>query len=217
MENRKKIMKIISLFGVMGVVFYFMHIIFGRIFYEAYNPFSQAISDLTAENSPSRNIAFMFSFIYGVFNVIFCICFCLYFRGKINKIITIGSYTFCIMNIISFLGYTFFPLSQEGYAHTFQDKMHLIVTVFVVVLTITSIAQYSIGFLKSKELKILGIISICTFLLLVTGAMLINILPREYFGIGQRINVYSIITYTGILSVWMFKYVNKNGVRPTFT
>jgi hypothetical protein len=39
------------------------------------------------------------------------------------------------------------------------------------------------------------------------GAMLINILPKEYFGLAERINVYSIIIYTGILSLWMRKYI----------
>ena len=47
---------IASLFGVIGVVFYFLHVICGGIFYEGYNPLAQAISDLTALGSPSRNI-----------------------------------------------------------------------------------------------------------------------------------------------------------------
>jgi hypothetical protein len=111
------------------------------------------------------------------------------------------------MNIISFFGYTFFPLSESGYAGTFQDKMHLIVTVFVVLSTIISLVFFSIGFLKTKEHKRLGIISVSALLILMAGAMLINIMPKEYFGVAERINVYSIILYTGILSLWMKKYI----------
>ncbi|MCL2264396.1 MAG: DUF998 domain-containing protein [Treponema sp.] len=48
------IIKTLCLFGIIGAVFYFAHVIFGRIFYEGYNPFTQAISDLTAVNSPSK-------------------------------------------------------------------------------------------------------------------------------------------------------------------
>jgi len=177
------------------------------MFYKGYNPFSQAISDLTAVNSPSRKIASAFSFLYGLFTVLFSICFFFYFKGDINNIITLGSLLFCIMTLVSFLGYSFFPLSQTGFAGTFKDKMHLVVTALVVVFTIVSLILFSIGFLKTSNYKYLGIISICTFAALLIGVILINKLPKEYFGIAERVNVYSIIIFTGILSLWMFKIV----------
>ena len=92
--------KIMSLFGIFAVIFYFLHVIIGNIFYEGYNPLAQAVSDLTAANSPSRNAAQVFAFIYGIFSVLFSICFFVYFRGKINKFVTVASCFFCIINII---------------------------------------------------------------------------------------------------------------------
>jgi len=215
MNNTKKIQitRIVSLFGFIASVFYFLHIILGRMYYNGYDPLSQAISDLTALNSPSKNIASIFSFIYGVFNVIFVIGFYKYFKGKINRIVTFGSGIFCNMVLITFFGYTFFPLSGAGYAGTFQDTMHIAVTIVVVILTIITIMLFSIGFLKTKKYKYIGITSIIAFIFLIIGAMLINILPKEYFGIAERINVYTVIIYTGILSLWMNRYINKNGVR----
>jgi hypothetical protein len=167
---------------------------------------AQAISDLTASNSPSRSIARPFSFFYGIFTVIFSTCFFVYFRQKINRWVTFGAGFFCLMTIVSFFGYTFFPLSESGYAGTFPDIMHMAVTVAVVLLTIISLILFVIGFFKTRNIKYLGIISLCTFLLLLTGAMLLNIFPEELFGIAERINVYSIVIYTGILSFWMYKY-----------
>jgi hypothetical protein len=215
-NRNENLLKIIGLFGLFGSIFYFLHIIFGRIFYANYDPLAQAISDLTADNSPSKNIA-VISRIYGIFTVIFSIGFFVYFTNKINKIVNIGSCIFCIMTIISSIGYTFFPLSESGYAGTFQDKMHILVTVFVVVFTIISIIFFIIGFLKTKQYKHIGMISLSTLLLLIIGAMLINILPKEYFGIAERINVYSIIIYTSILSIWMYKYIKNNEVRTNGT
>ena len=202
--------KTVSLLGAIGTIFYFIHVILGRIFYDGYNPLAQAISDLTAADSPSKNIASVFSFLYGILTVIFSTGFFICFKGTINKIVTAGAFFFCVMTLISFFGYTFFPLSEAGYAGTFQDKMHIAVTTAVVVFTILSIILYSIGFLKTSEYKYMGIISICTFGLLIIGVMLINILPKEYFGIAERINVYSIIIYTGILSLWMYRYIKHN-------
>ena len=219
MNNTKKvqIIRIVSLFGIIAGVFYFLHIILGKKYYNGYDPLSQAISDLTALNSPSKKIASIFSFIYGVFNIIFVIGFYKFFKGKINKTISFGSGVFCIMALISFLGYTFFPLSEAGYAGTFQDKMHIFVTIAVVVFTIITIILFSIGFLKTKNYKYIGIISIIAFIFLITGAILINILPNEYFGVAERINVYTVIVYTGILSLWMNRYIIKNGIWTNVT
>jgi len=205
----KKNLKLIPLLGIFSVIFYFLHVILGEMFYEGYNPLAQAVSDLTASNSPSKNIARVFSALYGICAVAFSFGFFAYLKNKINKTVTASSLIFCTMNIISFLGYTFFPLSESGYAGTFQDKMHMVVTVLVVLLTIASLVLYTIGFFKTKEHKSLGIISIITLLILMAGAMLINIMPKEYFGVAERINVYAIIIFTGILSLWMRKDVGK--------
>ena len=208
MKN-KKLIEIFSLFGVIGVFFYFLHVILGTLFYEGYNPMAQAISDLTASNSPSRNIAMPFSFFYGISTVIFSTSFFVYFKQKINRCVTFGTGFFCVMTIVSFSGYTFFPLSESGYAGTFQDIMHMAVTVAVVLLMIISLILFMIGFFRTQNIKSLGIVSLCTFLLLLIGAMLLNIFPEELFGIAERINVYSIVIYTGILSFWMYKYIKK--------
>jgi hypothetical membrane protein len=209
---KNKIVKLIPFIGILSVILYFLHVILGEIFYEGYNPLAQAVSDLTASNSPSRNIARPFSMLYGICAVSFSVGFFVYLRNKINKAVTVSSFIFCIMNTISFFGYTFFPLSESGYAGTFQDKMHIVVTILVVLLTIISLVLFSIGFLKEKGHKWLGIISICTLLILMAGAMLINIVPQEYLGIAERINVYSIIIYMGILSLWMRKYIKISGI-----
>jgi hypothetical membrane protein len=206
---KNKMVKIIPLLGITSVILYFLHVILGEILYDGYNPLAQAISDLTASSSPSKNIARLFSTLYGICAVSFSIGFFAYFKNKINKAVTVSSFVFCIMNTISFLGYTFFPLSESGYAGNFQDKMHMVVTVLVVLSTIVSLVLYTIGFFRTKEHKRLGIISISALLILMAGAMLINIMPKEYFGVAERINVYAIIIYTGILSLWMRKYITK--------
>ena len=205
-KMKNSMVKLIPLLGLFSVILYFLHVILGEIFYEGYNPLAQAISDLTASNSPSKNIARLFSMLYGICAVTFSIGFFVHIKNKINKAVTVSSFIFCAMNILSFLGYTFFPLSESGYAGTFQDKMHMVVTVFVVLLTIVSLILFSIGFFRIKEHRWLGVISMSTLLILMAGAMLINTVPNEYFGVAERINVYSIIIYTGILALWMRKY-----------
>ncbi|ULQ59948.1 DUF998 domain-containing protein [Brucepastera parasyntrophica] len=81
-DSRKTIFRTISLFGVLAVISYFLHIFLGRFFYDGYNPLAQAVSDLTADNSPSKKIAVIFSAIYGFCATIFSAGFCIYFRKK---------------------------------------------------------------------------------------------------------------------------------------
>ena len=207
------IVKLFSLSGIIGVIFYFLHVFIGKMFYENYNSMAQAISDLTSLDSPSKNIAMVFSMLYGIFTVIFSIYFFIYFKQKINKFVTFGAGFFSIMTIVSFLGYTFFPLSEAGYAGTFQDKMHIVVTIAVVLFTVIALILFMIGFFRIKNKKIISVISLCTFSLLLIGSILMNNLPKEYFGIAERINVYSIVIYIGILSLWMYKYIKNNSVR----
>jgi hypothetical protein len=86
----------------------------------------------------------------------------------------------------------------------------LAVTIIVVLFTITALILFVIGFFRTEKLKYLAVISLCTFLLLLAGSVFINIFPKEYFGIAERINVYSIVIYTGILSFWMYKNMEKD-------
>jgi hypothetical membrane protein len=198
---KKNIIKFIPLFGIFSAIFYFLHVILGEIFYKGYNPLAQAISDLTASNSPSKGIARIFSMLHGISALIFSIGLFLNLKGRINKVITCSSLFFCAMNAISFFGYTLFPLSESGYAGTAQDRMHILVTIFVVAFTIISLILFCIGFLRTGKYKHLGIISLCAFILLAIGAILVNIVPKEYFGAAERINIYSVIIYTCVLSI----------------
>ena len=206
---------LLSLSGVIGVVFYFLHVTLGARFYEGYNPMAQAISDLTASNSPSKGIAMVFSILYGIFTVIFSIYFFVHFKQKINIPVTFGAGLLSIMTIVSFFGYTFFPLSESGYAGTFQDKMHILVTIAAVCLTVIALILFIIGFFGSENLKYPGILSLITFLLLLVGVVLMRNLPKEYFGIAERINVYSILMYIGILLLWMYIYTKEVNLWKT--
>lgn len=58
---------------------------------------------------------------------------------KLSKPLRGGIYIFTIMEWISSVGYDLFPLSASGYAGTLQDKMHVVVTVLVVVLSLLSL------------------------------------------------------------------------------
>lgn len=80
------------------------------------------------------------------------------------------------MNLISAIGYGFFPLGA-GY-----DVMHIVVTVLVVVTSIVSLVFFiTAGFLDKKNQKI-RLAANEALLAMMSGAILTNLASPEVFG-----------------------------------
>jgi len=110
------------------------------------------------------------------------------------------------MEWISAIGYTLFSLSSSGYAGTFQDVMHMVVTAFVVLLSITSMILIASGCFRSKAYKRFGIFIITVLGLMALGSIATRIVPIGYFGIAERLSVYSVVIYGAVLSLFTFKH-----------
>jgi hypothetical protein len=170
---------------------------------------SQAVSDLTAIDAPSFIIASRFSSLYSLFAVLGCTFLCLIVSNQINKTFRLGIYLYTIMNWVSSVGYTLFPLSGKGFQGSFQDIMHLyVVTITVVLLSIVSLILIFIGGRRNKETKIIAILGLISLLLMFIGSFGTGISPKEYFGVFERFSVFSVVIYTALLGVFGFTYKN---------
>lgn len=206
MEREKKRVQWLALLGVVGTIFYFLHVILGEINYPGYNPLAQAVSDLTAATAPSREIASAYSTVYALFTVVACTLFCVFYQGRVNRVFRLGIYLFAIMEWTSAVGYTLFPLSASGYAGSFQDIMHMVVTALVVLLSITSMILITVGCFRSKVHKQLGIFTITVLGIMALGSIATGIVPVGYFGVAERLSVYSVVIYSAALSMFTFRY-----------
>ena len=84
---------------------------------------------------------------------------------------------FYAMEWISAVGFSMFPLSDSGYAGTFQDKMHILSTILVVLLSIVSLVM-----------------------LIIAGAK-----RKEYFGVVERFSVFVAVGYNAVLGIELFR------------
>lgn len=205
LKNRT-ILHYMALVGILGIICYFLHDFIGAKFYPGYDFLSQAVSDLTAINAPSRVIASGLANVYGTFSIISSMAVVLISQNRLNKTMRLGIYLFALMNLISNIGYSLFPLSESGFATSFSDIMHVyVVTVLVVLLSIISLTLITTGSLKQDGLyKSLGILSLVTLLLMMSGAILSNIVPQAIFGLVERFSTYSAVVFTGILGIYGF-------------
>ncbi len=204
--KNRRLINWFCLSGVISLIFYILHAIIGTMYYPEYNWLSQALSDLTASNAPSRLIAGGLSNVYCLFGVTCCTLVCLYVQGKSNRILRLGIYLFTLMNWISGVGYSIFPLSDSGYAGTFGDVMHVyVVTMLVVVLSIISLVLIAVGGFKNRKKYIsLSIFAIIALVCMFFGAIGTGIVPREYFGLVERFSVYSAVVFNSVLGLYGF-------------
>ena len=109
------------------------------------------------------------------------------------------------MEWISAVGFTMFPLSDSGYAGTFQDQMHIFSTIIVVLLSIISLVLIMIAGIKDKAYRLYGVFAGIAFGMMLVGAIGMNIVPKEYFGVVERFSVFAAVGYNAVLGVQLFR------------
>lgn len=204
--KKKKLINWLCLSGILSVIFYLLHDIIGAMNYSGYDWMSQAVSDLTAIDSPSFVIASGYVTVYKILNCLCCALLCILIKNEKSKTLKIGVYLFSIMNFISAIGYALFPLSSAGYNGTAQSFIHVyIVTTLVVLLSIISLIIIAVGTFKGKDKhKVLGILAIMALVFMFIGAVGSANVSKEIFGVVERFSTYSAVIFTGILGLYGF-------------
>ena len=200
----------LGLLGVISLLSYTAAVVFAPLAYPGYNWMSQAVSDLSAANSPSKTLWFQLSSLYGVCGIVSIMMVCVFIKEKLNKILRVGIYAFAAMNWVSYVGYALFPLSDSGYAGTFQDIMHtFVVTALVVVLSIASLVIIMAGGYRDKNYKSLAIWATIALTAMFIGAIGTGAVPHEYFGIFERFSVFAATGFNAVLGVFLFYGFNR--------
>lgn len=204
-EMKRSLLNYCGLFGVVSLLSYTAAVVFSPMAYPGYNWIAQAVSDLSAEDAPSRMLWNQLSSLYNVCGLISIMMVCLGVQGKLSRPLRGGIYIFAIMEWISSVGYSMFPLSESGYAGTLQDKMHIVVTVLVVVLSLLSLVIIIVASIKKKEYRSYGIWAGIALTMMLVGALGANLAPAEYFGIVERFSVFAAVGFNAVLGINLFK------------
>lgn len=129
---------------------------------------------------------------------------CVWISNKKTKLLRIGVYMFAGMEWISAVGYRMFPLSASGYQGEVQDVMHMIVTVLVVLLSISSLVVIIIAGFKDKSLLSYAICACVALGMMLVGALGMKIVPERYFGIVERFSVFAATGFNAALGIHLF-------------
>lgn len=203
---KKTLIQWLGLLGVLSLLSYTAAVVFSPLAYPGYSWMAQAVSDLMADNSPSKMLWNQLSSLYGACGIVSIMMVCVFIQGRLNKTLRLGIYLFAVMNWVSSAGYGMFPLSDSGYAGTFQDIMHTyVVTVLVVLLSIVSLIYVIIGGFRSKQYKSLAIWATVTLMLMFIGAIGVGVVPKEYFGIAERFSLFAATGFNAVLGIYLFR------------
>ena len=203
--RKKNFMNYCGLLGIVALLSYTAAVVFSPLAYPGYNWMAQAVSDLSASNAPSLGLWNQLSSLYNICTLICAMMVCAGIQGKGSRLLRTGIYLFTAMERISAVGFSMFPLSDSGYAGTFQDKMHILSTILVVLLAIVSLVILIIAGVKRKEYRSFGVFAGIALGMMLVGALGMNIVPKEYFGVVERFSVFAAVGYNAVLGIELFR------------
>ena len=201
---KKTLIQKLGLLGVISFLSYAAAVIFSPLAYPGYNRLAQAVSDLSAANAPSLALWNRLTAFYNVCETLCITVVCIGLQGKKTRLLRVGVYLFAAMEAISAIGFRAFPLSDSGYAGTFQDVMHIITTAIVVLLSIGSLAVIIAAGIKSKSCRSYGICAAIALGMMLVGALGMKIVPAAYFGVVERFSVFAATGFNAALGLHLF-------------
>ncbi len=202
--KRKSLLNMCGLLGAVSLLSYAAAGVFSPLAYPGYDPLAQAVSDLSAANAPSLALWNRLSSLYNVCEVMCVMMVCVGIAGVGTRLLRAGIYTFAAMEWISAVGYRSFPLSDSGYAGTFQDVMHMVVTSLVVVLSIVSLTLVIIAGARDAGCRSYGICAAVALCMMLVGALGMKLVPAAYFGVVERFSVFAATGFNAALGIHLF-------------
>lgn len=202
--KRKSLLNMCGLLGAVSLLSYAAAVVFSPLAYPGYDPLAQAVSDLSAANAPSLALWNRLSSLYNVCEVMCVMMVCVGIAGFGTRLLRAGIYTFAAMEWISAVGYRSFPLSDSGYAGTFQDVMHMVVTSLVVVLSIVSLTLVIIAGARDAGCRSYGICAAVALCMMLVGALGMKLVPAAYFGVVERFSVFAATGFNAALGIHLF-------------
>lgn len=201
---KKQLIQKLGLLGVVSFLSYAAAVIFAPLAYPGYDWMAQAVSDLSAANAPSLALWNRLTALYNVCEVACVTVVCIGIQGKRTKLLRVGVYIFAVMEWVSAVGFRAFPLTDSGFAGTFQDTMHIAVTGVVVLLSIVSLVIIIIAGAKDRSCRSYGVCAGIALAMMLVGAVGMKLVPAEYFGVVERFSVIAATGFNAALGIHLF-------------
>lgn len=221
--KQKQLINKLGLLGVASLLSYTAAVVFSPLAYPGYDWMSRAVSDLSAANAPSLRLWTQLSAFYGLCGITCITLVCVFIQGKLARALRIGIYLFAVMQWVSGVGYTMFPLSTTEYTEAasgasdamaaiftnFQDAMHIVVTALVIILSIISLLFIIVNGFRNKQYVSLAVWAAAALILMMAGGIGTGAARKEIMGIFERFSVFAATGFNAVLGMYMFYEFNS--------
>lgn len=119
-----------------------------------------------------------------------------------NRALRTGVYIFLRDELAVGGGLRYVPAAGGRDAGGFQGTMHMVVTAFVVLLSIASLILIILGDRGARSG--LGVWAAAALAMMLLGAIGTGIVPGEYFGIPERFSVFAATGFNAVLGMYLF-------------
>lgn len=203
----RKLIHWLGLTGVAALLSYTAAVLLSPLAYPDYDWMAQAVSDLSAETAPSKMLWNQLAAPYNICSVVCATCVSVYVsEQKISsRLFRVGICLFAIMNWVSAVGYGMFPLSDGGKEIvSFQEGMHIAVTVLVVLLSIASLIALILAGFRKGGTRGIGIWVAVALSMMLLGSVGTGVVPPQYFGVAERFSVFAAVWFNAVLGFYLF-------------
>lgn len=204
MDMLNKRLRMLGIFGVISLLSYTAMVVFSPLAYPGYDWMSMAVSDLSAEGAPSRELANQLNALFGPCGLVSVMAVCVGVAGCRSKVLKSGIYSFAAMEWVCGVGYDLFPWVSNAPASHPQNVMHLGVTVLVVILSLASLVMVAIG-AGREQIKSLRIWAVICLAAMLAGPIGTALLPKAVFGLFERCSTFSAVVFNAVLGICLVK------------
>lgn len=210
----EKRLRMLGIFGIISLLSYTAMVVFSPLAYPGYDWMSMAVSDLSAEGAPSKDLAGQLNALFGPCGLVSIMAVCVGVAGCKSKVMKLGIYSFAVMEWVCAVGYDLFPWVSGAPASNPQNVMHLGVTVLVVVLSLASLILAAIGAGK-EQMKSLGIWAVFCLVAMMTGPIGTALLSKAVFGLFERFSTFSAVVFNAVLGIYLMmgRFTKEDGER----
>ena len=186
----------LGLTGVVALLSYTAAVVFSPLAYPDYNWMAQAVSDLSAEAAPSRQLWNRLAAPYNICSVVCATSGALFVAQE-----RVSSRLFRV----GLVGYGMFPLADGGKdIASFQEVMHIAVTAAVVLLSIASLIGLIVAGCRDRRVRGIAVWAAVAFAMMLVGSIGTGVMPPEYFGIVERFSVFAAVGFNTVLGCYLF-------------
>ena len=202
-SSLEKRLRICGIFGIISLLSYSSMVLFFPFAFPDYDWKSMAVSELTAYGSPSQVLANQLNSLFGPCAILNIMAIYIEIVNCSSELLILGIYSFMLMEWITQVGYTMFPLKRDSSMTNPQNIMHIITTILVVIFSLISLVLIAIGSREVRQIKSIGKWARASLVAMITGSIGTALLPKSVFGIFERFSAFSVVVFNAILGIYL--------------